>query len=237
MHDVFISYTSKDFGEAKMVCDNLENLSYIPCWMAPRDIPIGNDYADLIPDAIRQARFYLIIISKNSVLSEHVRKELEQAVKHKCVIICYRLDNTPLRGAFDYHLSSSQWVTAENRQTDAIREVADYIYEKIKELPERDAPERKQAAKTPEEAKQMLFRIFLSVIVIICMFLMDRTFYSQYAATGGYAGRAIILYLISIALLIMIMAPFFGGKRNILLRLIDVFREIVLAKDDTENET
>ena len=51
-HDVFISYSSKEKSIADGVCHYLE-ANGVKCWMAPRDIPAGTDYGDLIDEAIK----------------------------------------------------------------------------------------------------------------------------------------------------------------------------------------
>ena len=51
MHDVFISYSSKDDNVAKAVCHRLEE-NDIRCWIDPRDIKPGEIWADAINHAI-----------------------------------------------------------------------------------------------------------------------------------------------------------------------------------------
>ena len=50
-HDVFISYSSQDMEAAQAICHVLEQ-NEIRCWMAPRNIPPGSDYGDVIDEAI-----------------------------------------------------------------------------------------------------------------------------------------------------------------------------------------
>ena len=235
MGDVFISYSSKDYGEAKMVCDNLEN-SYIPCWMAAKDIPVNGYYADMIPKAIRKARFFFLIVSKNSMDSEHVVKELELAIESKCKIICYRLDNAPLRDAFNYHLKYAQWIDAENRQTWAIREAVDYIYDQIKTMPEKDLPEQKIMNENAGEIKRIVLRAVLFLFVVIITLAIDRYLMATYRSDGTYLGKTILLFTIAIPVMLLVIAPVFGGKRNMLLHLIDVFREIILSDNKEERK-
>ena len=55
---VFISYSTDDSVSAEQIRDGLE-ASGIPCWMAPRDIAPGEDYAEQIISAIDQVSFGL----------------------------------------------------------------------------------------------------------------------------------------------------------------------------------
>ena len=50
-HDVFISYSSRNKQTALAICHVLEGHG-VRCWMAPRDIPPGADYGDVIDEAI-----------------------------------------------------------------------------------------------------------------------------------------------------------------------------------------
>ena len=61
MHDVFISYGSKDAGVVDAVCRVLET-NGIKCWIAPRDIPTGSNYAREIPAAIRGCTVFLLMM-------------------------------------------------------------------------------------------------------------------------------------------------------------------------------
>ena len=51
-HDVFISYSSQDKPVADAVCAGLE-AAKIRCWIAPRDVRPGMDYASEIIEAIK----------------------------------------------------------------------------------------------------------------------------------------------------------------------------------------
>jgi TolB-like protein len=108
-HLVFVSYASKDAGEANVLVESLERAG-LPCWIAPRDVEPGSLYADEIVGAINDARVVVLVLSAHSVGSPHVGKELERASSKQRRIIALRMDATPLPRAFEYFLSESQWV-------------------------------------------------------------------------------------------------------------------------------
>jgi tetratricopeptide (TPR) repeat protein len=106
---VFISHSSKDLDIANLICEILEE-HQIRCWIAPRDIPPGTEYADEIIKAIRNSLAFVIIITKNSDNSRNVRNEIEIAVNcdtHKFGII---LDNHEMSGYLQYHFSRIQLI-------------------------------------------------------------------------------------------------------------------------------
>lgn len=61
-YDVFISYSSKNPEVAQAICHTLEEHS-IRCWMAPRNIPPGRDYGDMIDEAIVRCKVFLFVYS------------------------------------------------------------------------------------------------------------------------------------------------------------------------------
>ncbi|MBR4615570.1 MAG: toll/interleukin-1 receptor domain-containing protein [Kiritimatiellae bacterium] len=76
---VFVSYSTKDRAEAENVRGLLES-SGVRCWMAPRDIPAGTNYAYVIERAISNCAAFLLLISRNSVQSVWVNKEVLYAL-------------------------------------------------------------------------------------------------------------------------------------------------------------
>lgn len=82
MHDVFISYKSDDSALAMKVVKALED-SGIPCWIAERDIQTGSNYATDIPNAINNAKYFVLILTDKSQNSPWVQKELGLAITQK----------------------------------------------------------------------------------------------------------------------------------------------------------
>ena len=80
-HYYFISYSSKDYYFVSQIRDAIENTG-IRCWMAPRDIPHGTNYAHIIEIAIQNAERFIILLSNSSVWSVWVEKELQRAIHH-----------------------------------------------------------------------------------------------------------------------------------------------------------
>jgi len=110
---VFISYASQDAAIATALVEYLER-SGVPCWIAPRDVDAGALYADAIVRAISGARACVLVLSRNSIDSSHVGKEVERASSKKRPIFAVRIDAAPLTPALEYFLSESQWVDAQH---------------------------------------------------------------------------------------------------------------------------
>jgi hypothetical protein len=58
VHDVFVSYASQDAAVANSIVESLEAQD-LKCWMAPRDVKPGAQYADAIVRAINEAKMNL----------------------------------------------------------------------------------------------------------------------------------------------------------------------------------
>lgn len=110
-HDVFISYSSKDKAIADAVCHFLENGS-IKCWIAPRDITPGCDYADIIEEAIKNAKLFIIIFSSNSSSSQWVKSELNIAFSEQIPIIPFKIDESEMLGSNRLILNKTHWIDA-----------------------------------------------------------------------------------------------------------------------------
>ena len=106
---VFISYASHDAEVAQKVCSALEAAG-LPCWMAPRDVKAGAQYADAIVRAINQAKAVVLMLSGRAVASSHVAREVERAASKRKQIIPFRLDAAALNPELEYFLSNSQWI-------------------------------------------------------------------------------------------------------------------------------
>ena len=110
-HDVFISYSSLNKDAAQAICHILEQ-NEIRCWMAPRDIPPGSEYGDLIDDAIKSSTVVVVLFSETAATSLWVKGELNIAFEEQKVIIPFRLDKTPLKGQNRVILNQKHWIDA-----------------------------------------------------------------------------------------------------------------------------
>ncbi len=118
-HDVFISYSSKKKSIADGVCHYLEE-NGIKCWMAPRDIPPGTDYGDLIDDAIIDCKVVVLVYSQPASLSKWVKGEISVAFDEGKTIIPFRIDDTAIKGTFRVMLNQVHWIEAYPEYADLL---------------------------------------------------------------------------------------------------------------------
>jgi len=111
VHDVFISYSSKDKVVADSIVAALEN-NDIRCWYAPRDIKPGADWGDEIAKSINASSVFLLIFSNSANQSQRVLDELNLAISKEVVILPFRIEKLDPSGAMLLHLSSRHWLDA-----------------------------------------------------------------------------------------------------------------------------
>ena len=118
MADVFISHSSKDKDTADKVVAYLEERG-ISCWIAPRNIVAGSDWAAAISSAITSIKIFLLIYSENSSASEQVAREMNLAETVDGVfVVPYKIDETPLTGTYQYYLTGAHWIMADVAKDD-----------------------------------------------------------------------------------------------------------------------
>lgn len=113
---VFISHSSKDKVIADQICNTLEN-NGIGCWIAPRDIPYGNEWAGEITKALRQTNICIFLFSKNSNQSKQVVKEIQIAIDNEVIIIPIRVENVEMNDVLTYYLATMHWLLEYDEKT------------------------------------------------------------------------------------------------------------------------
>lgn len=107
---VFISYSSMDQTIADMLADKLEE-NGIGCWIATRSIHEGS-YAQQIIQGIRDAKIFVVLISKNSIASEQVKNEIDRAfarLKDSVKIVPFIIDEAELDDECSYYLCRQEF--------------------------------------------------------------------------------------------------------------------------------
>jgi len=108
-HDVFLSYASTDRAAADAVCAALEARG-IRCWIAPRDVPAGADWGEAILTAIGRAHAMVLVLSRQTAASVHVRNEVVTAVSQSLALVPVRIEDCQPGGALRLHLAGSHWL-------------------------------------------------------------------------------------------------------------------------------
>ena len=123
-YDVFISYATENTKITGALCHYLEEQK-IRCWIAPRDILPGQDYAEAIVQAIKRVKIFVLVCSSSSLQSQYVRKETNLAVSDEKIIIPFRIDRSSLDGTpMELYLSDRHWIDAVPKPEEAFGDLA-----------------------------------------------------------------------------------------------------------------
>jgi len=110
-HAVFISYCAEDRSTAEAVCATLE-AGEIRCFIAPRDVLPGRDYAETLIEAIREARLMVLVYSSRSNNSKHVVREVERAAGGEIPILPLRIEKVTPCASLEYYIGSTHFLDA-----------------------------------------------------------------------------------------------------------------------------
>ncbi len=109
--DVFISYANQDKVTADAACAQLE-ADGIRCWIAPRDVPPGAEWAGAIVDAIDQCRAMVLIFSSNANGSKQIRREVQRAFDREVPVLPFRIENIVPEKSLAYYMGPVHWLDA-----------------------------------------------------------------------------------------------------------------------------
>ncbi|MBO5697750.1 MAG: TIR domain-containing protein [Alistipes sp.] len=137
-YDIFISYSRKDYDIVARICKELDKYKGISYFIDKPRIKIGNDFPEVIADAILNSRIFLLIASENSYTSKFTNSEVAFAHKNKSkdCIIPYIIDDSSLPIGLDLVLSSTDYKTANQISiVDLCRELSVRLNKKLEVSP------------------------------------------------------------------------------------------------------
>lgn len=106
---IFISHSSKDAESAEKVCVLLEKAGH-QCFIAPRDIPSGKEYAQELMQGIECSDAMVLMLSESANSSPHVLREVEHAASRSLPVLVYKLEEVTLTKSMEYFLMTHQWI-------------------------------------------------------------------------------------------------------------------------------
>lgn len=168
-YDVFISYGSHDRNVADSLCTYLEQ-QHLRCWMAPRNISSGSNYAGEITRALRSSESIIVICSRESSQSGHVKNEVTLAFNQNKRILPYCLDDNPFDDDLEYYLSSKQQIrTCGNRIKD-FEQIYSILGERLINK-DGDVNDELPKENKPIQHKRIIYFIFSLILLSIIVFI------------------------------------------------------------------
>ncbi len=105
---MFISHSSRDGELAFKIVSNLSVLG-VSCWIAPRDIPPGEDWAESVLQAIDDAGCLILVATVSSFSSGQVRREIERASGKGIPILPVVFDDAVIPDWLRYHVREESY--------------------------------------------------------------------------------------------------------------------------------
>ena len=152
---IFISHSSKDAAMASDICEFLEKNGN-RCFLAPRDIRSGCEYAEEIINGVDTADAMLVMLSREANESPHVLREIERAVSKGLPIIVYKLEDVELTKSMEYFLMTHQWMNAKTGDYKELARCVENVENKLKEKQQNEEDEKagRGVAFSPYESKE-----------------------------------------------------------------------------------
>ena len=148
-HDVFVCHSSQDRMVANAIVARLEGRG-IRCWVAPRDVVPGREYAQSIVEAIGSSRLTVLVFSSHANASPHVRRELERTASHGIPILPFRVEDVVPAPSVEYFISDAHWLDA---MTPPLEQHLDHLAGTVRLLLDRQPMDAETAAVGSETAE------------------------------------------------------------------------------------
>lgn len=174
---VFISHSSENSEEAEKICGHIEKDGH-KCFLAPRDIRSGHEYAEEIINGIDSSEVMLLLLSEKANSSPHVLREIERAVSKKIPIMVYKLEDVKLSKSMEYFLMTHQWLNTKPGEdystiTACINEFADRRNDDNAQSEEILPTEPVQKYSTDEKSKRepavVITVVVIAVALVLCI--------------------------------------------------------------------
>lgn len=121
---IFISHKSNPDHELALYFKDLLNKYNVHSWIAPESVPVGQSFAETIPQAIRMCEKVLLILTPETLYSKHVAKEIDFVIRYNKEIVPVQMRDCKLSDEFDYLLSNVQIrIWNENTKDEIINEL------------------------------------------------------------------------------------------------------------------
>jgi hypothetical protein len=157
--DVFLSYAHEDKPVADAACAVIEKAG-IRCWIAPRDIAPGADYATALMEALDNCKALVLIFSRRANESPHIRREVERAVSRGIPLIPVRVENIEPNAALKYFVGTVHWLDALTPPLEQHFANLATTLGVILKQPSQDATRQVIAPASPPDDRKMSSRLF-----------------------------------------------------------------------------
>lgn len=108
----FMSYSHKDEGRIKGLIDRLQSVG-CNIWYDEGILP-ADEWAETIAKKLAGAKLFFLILSKNSIASQNVKREIYYAVSNDIPILTFYLEKVEMSQGIEMQLGVSQAIHSKN---------------------------------------------------------------------------------------------------------------------------
>lgn len=163
MNHIFISYSRKDAGTALSLAERLRSYG-ATVWMDTASLGAAETWSAEIVTAIEKCSIFIILLSRDSVSSDNVTKELSLASECKKRIVPIELHPSELNQAMKYALAGVQKVSINDE------EALQRTFEKLSVSFEPGMPKPAVAApQVPVKKYSQLVRFGIPLVVLLVL--------------------------------------------------------------------
>lgn len=112
---IFVSYSRKDLKNVETLVYEIEKRTGEKCWVDWNGVESGDQFTDVIVNAIDQAKIVLFILSDHSISSNFSKMEITYAKNTKKRIIPVVFDGGKLRGWFLFMLGNIDYIDIKDK--------------------------------------------------------------------------------------------------------------------------
>lgn len=109
-YDIFVSYSRADMDVVRRLVGDIHEKTNARCWVDWNGIESGDQFVDVIINAIDRVETVLFILSDNSMASEFARREIDYARNTGKKIVPVVVDGGKLRGWFLFFFGSVDYI-------------------------------------------------------------------------------------------------------------------------------
>ena len=145
-YTAFVSYASEDREKAEEICASLERRG-LPCWIAPRNVRAGHEYADEIILGIERSAAMVLVLSEAANASAFVSREVERAVAKEKPVFPVRIEEVMPTSGLELLVSADHWTDVWSGRWDGhMDRLARDLSDRIRGTDSRKAPGRRALA-------------------------------------------------------------------------------------------
>ena len=161
-HDVFISYALADKAIAEAVCEALEAAG-TACWIAPRDVASGMNYAARSSSAIGTSRVLVLVFSSATNTTRQITREVDRAVAQNLPILPFRIEDVAPSSSLEYYLADSHWLDAFSPSPEAhLGQLAEWVRIRLESSAVRRRDQAEPTQAPPRQIPRPDYDVFIS---------------------------------------------------------------------------